>query len=549
MSGVRIGGLSRRFLAFVGARKHYQVLALTLAAVSMEAIGIGMVLPLLHSMDRPAAEQMLWLAAITALVCAKAGLAYLAFERLGALRAQLGLTLQDRLQTALTQTDFAQYLSDGNARWQHAFEQVPYAVGAYQSFCGLQVSLIHASVYLLAACWVSPMFGVAALLLAACIYVGFRALHRNTEIQAQSLMARQVQLTTLGLQWLRGMRYLRATGLVDVLADERRDVAREVANGESRLARLLAISLSLREPIALVALLALVAIALATGQATLAAVLVAMVLFYRAANALLAVQQSWHGLLSQVPALDVINAQLTRRASIRTGRQLPNGFDMTLRGVSFAHGESQPLLNSVDWYLPTGRWIGLSGESGIGKSTLFDVLLGLQAPQSGRVEIGGVALDELDPERWRSSVGLVPQEPWIKADTVERNIALHAIGEASLHQLRLAKACRVTDLAATLAALPAGLATRIGEGGVELSGGERQRVALARELYREPKLLLLDEATSALDEDSEGRILTALRAEQGDMCVVHASHRPRPLALADEVWRLANGTLTLESTR
>ncbi len=538
--------VSRRFVGLVGTQ-HYQTLGLSLAAASAEAIGVGLALPLLESLDASTREQLVWLCAISSLVFAKAALSYFAMARLGELRAQLGATLQERLHMALLQAPFATYLRDGAARWQFAFEQVPYAVGAYQSFCSMQVGLIHALMYLTVACWLSPAFGLAALILAAVVFVGFRWLHRRTHAQAEALMKAQTRLTALALEWLRGMRYLRATGSADVMSEERRDVVQQVAVGESRLAQLLAVGHALREPVVLLGLMVLVAIFLTAGKTTLATVLVALLLFYRAANALLGVQQSWHGVLAQEPALAAIESQFARPVLTRNAASVPSHFEVHLKGVSFAHPGATPLVNEANWRLLAGRWIGLCGDSGVGKSTLFDIVLGLQRPQQGSVLVGGMELDQIDLDAWRAHVGFVPQEAWIKSDTLERNIALRQIGNGAEHASRLASVCRRADLVGTIAALPAGIATKVGEGGIELSGGERQRVALARELYRQPRLLILDEATSALDAESEARLLAALRAEQGDMCVVHASHRQKPLQMADEVWRLVDGRLIRET--
>jgi ATP-binding cassette subfamily C protein len=161
------------------------------------------------------------------------------------------------------------------------------------------------------------------------------------------------------------------------------------------------------------------------------------------------------------------------------------------------------------------------GETGAGKTTLGDVLLGLLPPVSGEVLVDGVPLATLPRDAWRARVGYLAQEPMLFHGTIRDNL-LFARPSATAAALDAALAAAACDF---VARLPQALDAPVGDRGVLLSGGERQRLALARALLREPDLLVLDEATSALDAETEARILQTLRALRGKCTVVFCTHR------------------------
>lgn len=192
-----------------------------------------------------------------------------------------------------------------------------------------------------------------------------------------------------------------------------------------------------------------------------------------------------------------------------------------LEGVSWSYpGADTPVLRAVDFEIPCGRWVALTGPTGVGKTTLVDVVAGLLPPSSGRLLVDG---REPDPAGWRRSVGYVPQEVFLLDDTVAANITF---GEPVSAE-RLQAVARPLGLSELLER-PAG------ERGKALSGGQRQRVGLARALYRQPRLVILDEATSGLDDPTEAQVLETLRG----MTVLLVSHRASTVARCELVYRL-----------
>ena len=224
-------------------------------------------------------------------------------------------------------------------------------------------------------------------------------------------------------------------------------------------------------------------------------------------------------------------AEAGERASIR------------VEGVHFAYASDRPVLSDVDLELTAGRTYALVGPTGGGKSTLARLLARLWDPDAGRVLLGDVDLREFAPGEVASAVAYVAQEPFVFDDTIRGNITL---GDPDITEADVERALRLSRLDEVVAALPAGLDTRVGERGTTLSGGQQQRLGLARALARRPRVLVLDDATSAIDAEVESEILDALRRGARDedrqgMTVLLVAARLSTIVLADEVVHLADG--------
>ena len=204
---------------------------------------------------------------------------------------------------------------------------------------------------------------------------------------------------------------------------------------------------------------------------------------------------------------------------------------LRLLDIQVKKGETD-CFTALSWQVPQGVKWGVTGDSGQGKSTLLAVLAGLEPLQRGTV---------FWPEAWKKespAVVLVAQEAYFFHRSVRENLQ----GPQPLSDAELWAALETCQLKARIQALPQGLDTLMGEGGVYFSGGEKQRLALARALLMSPACLLLDEATTELDETNESLILQALCARKDLTCLV-VSHQPRTLRHVQETWHLEEGCL------
>ena len=202
----------------------------------------------------------------------------------------------------------------------------------------------------------------------------------------------------------------------------------------------------------------------------------------------------------------------------------PDWREIRLTGVTVERpGRAGPVLPELDLRLRRGEVVALVGPSGVGKSTVAAVLLGLCRPDHGRVTVDGRDLGTLDPDWWHRQVGWLPQRPTMFRGTIRDNIAL-ADPRASAE--RVAEAARLAGVAEFVGELRLGYETRIGAGGRGLSAGEQRRIALARALLRDAPLLVLDEPTANLDPETAAVVTDAIGRVAAGRAVLVIEHRP-----------------------
>jgi len=245
-------------------------------------------------------------------------------------------------------------------------------------------------------------------------------------------------------------------------------------------------------------------------------------------------------------ALDKTIAEARAQAETGTGTErvaLDQSIDF--ESVSFSYGEHR-ILDKVSFSIPAGVITCLVGDSGSGKTTIADLVIGLIQPESGVIRVDGHDLNALDVHAWRHSIGYVPQENLLLHDSILHNVAL---GDPSLKREDAEYALKLAGAWDFVSRLPDGIDSVVGERGTLLSGGQRQRVMIARALAHHPKLLILDEATSALDPATEAGICATLQSLHGQLTILAVSHQSAMADIADEVYRVETGTLRRDTAR
>ena len=209
--------------------------------------------------------------------------------------------------------------------------------------------------------------------------------------------------------------------------------------------------------------------------------------------------------------------------------------EIAISNLSYTYPEGKRVLKEFDCTIRKGEYIGIRGSSGIGKSTLFNLLLGFLKPDGGEIRIDGVLLSAENRKLWHRRIGYVPQGVFILDGTLAENVAL---GCCDISKEKVKRILRQVRLDEWVDALPLGIDTLLGESGARLSGGQKQRVGIARALYKEADILLLDEATSALDTATECEInemICGLRNDYRGLTVLSIAHRESSLAFCNRI--------------
>lgn len=218
----------------------------------------------------------------------------------------------------------------------------------------------------------------------------------------------------------------------------------------------------------------------------------------------------------------------------------PEGREIVFAGVTFGYDETRPVLADFSLRIPPGEKLALVGPSGAGKTTVTQLLLRLYDPQAGSIAIGGADLRSFSTAALRRYFGVVPQDPFFFNTTLRDNLRV-ARPEASDREILAA--CGQANALEFIGALPAGLDTRLGEGGANLSGGQRQRLAIARALLSDPRCFIFDEATSALDTLSEKLISSAVERVLDGRTAIFIAHRLDTARRCDRILVMESGRI------
>ena len=216
---------------------------------------------------------------------------------------------------------------------------------------------------------------------------------------------------------------------------------------------------------------------------------------------------------------------------------------LKLDNISFTYPTGKTaVFDALDFELNYGEVIGIIGPSGVGKSTLTNLIVGFLYSFGGEFRVDGKQIDTTNLVQWRKQLGYVSQSIYLTDDTIRANIAF---GEEP-HEIddeRIERAIKKAQLYTLIQSLPNKLDSIVGERGAQLSGGQQQRIGIARALYHEPKLLILDEATSALDEGTERGVMKAVEGLKGEMTILIITHRISTLACCDKIYKVHQGKL------
>ncbi|MFJ9131867.1 thiol reductant ABC exporter subunit CydD [Streptomyces sp. NPDC102256] len=335
-----------------------------------------------------------------------------------------------------------------------------------------------------------------------------------------------------------GLPTLKVFGRAKAQAESIRKITGEYRQATMRTLRIAFLSSFALELLATISV-ALVAVTigmrLVHGEMDLYVGVVILVLAPEAYLPLRQVGAQYHAAAEGLAAAEEIFAVLETPAPAVGSLHAPAG-EIAFEGVTVRFpGRSTNAVSDVSFTVAPGETVALVGPSGVGKSTLLNVLLGFVEPTAGRVRAGGVDLSAADLTEWRSRIAWVPQRPHLYAGSIAENVRL---ARPDADDVAVRGALVDAGAAGFVDALPDGVDTLLGEDGAGLSAGQRQRLALARAFLADRPLLLLDEPTASLDGATEAEVVETVRRLAVGRTVLLVVHRPALLGVADRVIRL-----------
>ena len=261
------------------------------------------------------------------------------------------------------------------------------------------------------------------------------------------------------------------------------------------------------------------------------------------------IMSAWSALRYNRYTIDILNEakdKSDKALKSRCTEQLLFNKAIEVRNLSFRFKDSaNDTLRNISLTIHKGEKVGINGESGVGKTTLLNILLGLYRPTEGGVYVDGKELQGDILRKWQNSIGYVSQNTFLTDSTILANIAL-GCKEQDVDMAHIERCIEAASLSEFVASLPKGIHTRIGECGALLSGGQRQRIGIARALYKQADILFFDEATSSLDNTTEqniNRAIENLSTSNKDLTIVVVAHRDSSLDYCNRIVTLEKTTL------
>jgi len=532
------------FFEFVSLGAMLPLFSLASSGSSTQASGLGrLAMTLLQATGMSAAPSRLIILFLGAIIL-KNVMVFFALSYAGFAKTEVSTRIRRQLLDALAVASWRYLVGRKGGQIANAISHEAHtASDAYQASAGFVSYLVQAAIYIAAALLISFKLTLAGIAVGALIALFFGKLVDLSRRAGRNMVDATSQLVILVSDALGNIKPIKAMerqGQLFELFASRVDAIRQALRAQV----LLHYAVERGSEVILMTLLGVGMYVAAVGQGIdISEVVVLGIIVIKGVESLRHLQSLLRNVGEYESAYWRVQELLTELRShqeVRTGTKVPTlETGARFESVVLTYDDT-PVVRNASLVIAAGEITVLLGPSGAGKTSLVDLLLGLQQPDSGTISIDGTPLQEVSLRDWRRMIGYVPQELTLLHGSIRQNVTL---GDPSLSDEDVYEALDLARIGGFVRSLPQGLDTVVGEMGAKLSGGQRQRVALARALVLRPHLLILDEVTSALDPATEVEICGNISELRGRYTIVAITHRPSWQAIADHMIRIEKGRI------
>ncbi len=345
------------------------------------------------------------------------------------------------------------------------------------------------------------------------------------------------------IQAVQYFKYLKATNYLNVYSKKLREVIDHTESLSKKTAHYNSITMALKEPMIILIVVIVVYVQLTWMGGHLGSIILSLILFYRALNFLVLLQQYWQNFIQNtgsIRSISKIETTMSRMVEVQGAKEfvsLKN--DISVIDVSLSYGKNT-VLQKANIVIPKNQTVALVGESGSGKTSLANITMGLINPDKGTVILDGIPLPEYNLDSYRKKIGYISQDPVIFNDSIFNNVTFWAEPTPE-NMKRFWEVIQMVSLKEFVESKEEKEWTRLGDNGLLISGGQKQRISIAREMFKDVEILILDEATSALDSETELMIQENIEKLHGHYTMVVIAHRLSTIKNVDKIYLLDKG--------
>ena len=446
----------------------------------------------------------------------------------------------------LSSLQYSEFVSTDIGRLQNTLTgEANLVVNACRSYIETIKNGMVVMVYLGFAFFMDWKFSLLVVVGGALSNVLYRLFYKHTIALSIENTKYAHEYSGLVIQSVNNFKYLKATQRNKLLNTRMLKVLDLAIENAIKGGKLIGLITSMREPIMILVICAVIGVQLLVFKSSLSAVLIILVLFYRAMAYVMSVQVSWNSYLSSIGSMENMRdfeRYLIKHKEVDTGIITIDKIDkIELQDIYLSYQDKQ-VIKGINLKIDKNTSIAFIGETGSGKTTLVNIVSALLHVNEGLVRVNDILLNEISLESYRSRIGYITQDTTIFNGDIFDNVTFWA-DRTPENLERFWKAIQLSSIEQFIKGLANGYDEVLGNNGLNLSGGQKQRISIARELYRDIDILIMDEATSALDSQTEKEIKDSIEYLQGKVTIISIAHRLSTIKNADTIYLIGDGKI------
>ena len=418
-------------------------------------------------------------------------------------------------------------------------------IGALMSFFVYLQHIIMLATYIFLAFIANWQFAILVAIGGSLSNLFYKYINNYTKEKATLLSSKGNSFNAILIQILHNFKYLKATNHYQLFSKKLVNNIHEQEKINLGVGKISSIGESLREPFTIVIITGVIIVQTSYLGESFSSILLSLLLFYRALGHLVSMQNSWNTFLSNSSGIDSFETLLSDfkhyKEPLHYQEKIEHIDDINIKNISLSF-RGKKAIDNISFSIKKNSSVAFVGESGAGKTTLANIISGLQAPDDGEIIIEGKSLYKTNLNSFRNHLGYITQEAVIFNDSIFNNITFWQ-GKSEENKEKFRQTIEKVSLSEFVNELPEKENTQLGNNGILISGGQKQRISIARELYKDAELLILDEATSALDTETERHIKNNIDLLQGQTTLIIIAHRLSTIKNVDMIYLLDKGKI------